>query len=90
MFGIELIFASILIQISFYIENPESIVQIPYFVKIRGPVFVRFSVSEFPESEATVRVTNFIILTALFKAVTGTRPWLRFCVTERNREPTFF
>ena len=43
--------------------------------KIRGP--------------QSVTVTNFIILTALFQAVTGTRPWLRFYVTERNREPTF-
>ena len=39
--------------------------------------------------EPTVTVINFIFLTALFQAVTGTRPLLCFCVTERNREPTF-
>ena len=65
----------------------------PVFCQNQGPrslIWYDFRSPNLQNKEPTLTVTNFIILTALFQAVTGTRPWLRFCVAERNREPTFF
>ena len=62
---------------------------VPSFCK--GPLILYdFWFPNLQNKGPTVTVTNIKILTALFQAVTGTRPWLRFCVAERNREPTFF
>ena len=56
----------------------------------RSLIWYDFRFPNLQNNGATVTVTNFIILTALFQAVTETRPWLRFFVTERIREPSFF
>ena len=69
----------------------------PVFSQNEGPrslflegvsYLVRLSVFEFTKKGPTDTVTNFIILTAVFQAVTGTWPCLSFRETERNREPT--
>ena len=62
----------------------------PIICQNHGPrslIWYDFRFPNLQNNGATVTVTNFIILTALFQAVTETRPWLRFCVTERKREP---
>ena len=63
------------------------------FFQNQGPrslIWYDFRFPNLQNKGPKVAVTNFIILTGPFQAVTGTRPWLRFCVAERNREPTFF
>ena len=65
----------------------------PVFCQDQGPrslIWYDFRFTNLQNKGPTKTVTNFIILTALFQAITGPRPWLRFCVTELNREPTFF
>ena len=64
----------------------------PIFCQNQGPrslIWYDFRFSTLQNKGPTVTVTNIKISSALFQAVTGTRPWVRFCVAERKGEPTF-